>query len=126
MLGSLVHDEVDLDRGLILVAERSQVLLGTAMIRRCKGVRKLLRKAEEYLHVTWIWVDPEYRKAGIASALISAAETHAGQAGIPQIRCEISEVNEPSKLLFGAKGFCTTQSMMCKPISSDSPADSRR
>ncbi|MEO1309204.1 MAG: GNAT family N-acetyltransferase, partial [Pseudomonadota bacterium] len=126
MLASLLQEKSDLDRGIILAAERSQTLVGTAMIQRRKGARKLLRKAENVLHITWIWVEPEYRKAGIARALLFEAERHARQAGIPQIRCEISGANEPSKLLFGNQGFSVTQSILCKSIASDSSANTRR
>jgi ribosomal-protein-alanine N-acetyltransferase len=50
-------------------------------------------------------VRPEYRRRGVASALLAAVEREARGRGFDRIRLQVSAENGPAQALFGAFGY---------------------
>lgn len=59
----------------------------------------------EFATVDWMWVDPEARRLGLASALIEAVRAWAVQAGYPMLGLGVTTTNAPAIALYERLGF---------------------
>lgn len=90
-------------RGVLLVAEEPQHLVGfiVATIEKETPIYRL----EEYAVIHDIWVEPEYRTAGIGRQLVMQVIEDLMMMGVKQIRLDTAAVNDASRRLFTSCGF---------------------
>jgi len=81
----------------VLVETNNKVIRGFIII--------LYRKGTRVAGIETINVDPQYRKKGIASQLLNAAEADMRKKGIKKIRLEVSTTNHAAISLYENAGF---------------------
>lgn len=59
----------------------------------------------EYAFVHDLWVEPEYRSAGVGRQLVQAALERFTQIGVQQVRLDTAAQNEAARRLFQSCGF---------------------
>lgn len=76
---------------------------------------------EPYGYIFDLWVNEEYRKAGIASVLLEAAESKAKELGLPKVRLHWESEDTPKYVLewylrkgYKEIGFNSTQTFLEK------------
>lgn len=98
------------DRVVFLVAEteatepkRSPILVAflVATIEREIPIYQL----KEFAFIQDIWVEPEYRQAGIARQMVMQAVEIFTRIGVKQIRLDTAVPNEAARRLFSSCGF---------------------
>ena len=101
-LSSLLNNPQD----LCLVAEESNQLIAflIATVEREIPIYTL----ENYAFVHDLWVEPEFRHAGIARQIVDQTIAHFTQLGIPQIRLDTAMANDAARRLFENCGFRTS------------------
>jgi ribosomal protein S18 acetylase RimI-like enzyme len=90
LLGLLAHD-----RGALLVAERDGVIVGT-VIAAWDGWRG---------HCYRLAVRPEHRRAGVARALLTAADERLASLGARRVDALVVDGNEQAEQVWSAAGF---------------------
>lgn len=98
-LSNLLNNPQD----LCLVAEESNQLVAflIATVEREIPIYTL----KNYAFVHDLWVEPEFRHAGIARQIVEAAIAHFTQLGISQIRLDTAIANAAARKLFENCGF---------------------
>lgn len=100
-LGKLVKS----DRNVFLVAEdqTNQKLAGflAATIEREIPIYRL----QEFAFIHDLWVEPEYRRSGVARQLVMEAMEQLQKLGVAQIRLDTAAINETARKLFSECGF---------------------
>ncbi|MBC8165066.1 MAG: GNAT family N-acetyltransferase [Bryobacteraceae bacterium] len=77
--------------------------------RPCGIVRGNLDKANPLrAHVASMWVAPEYRRAGVASRLLSAVQSWASRSGAGELLLMVTNNNEAAISLYLRHGFQVT------------------
>jgi ribosomal protein S18 acetylase RimI-like enzyme len=66
--------------------------------------------------VAYMAVDPEHRRAGVAAALLAAAEDEARRRGLPYMALMVTEENEAARRLYRRSGYRTERRLLCKPL----------
>lgn len=93
------------DRGIFLVAEdeTNQKLTGflAATIEREIPIYRL----KEFAFIHDLWVEPEYRRSGVARQLVVQAIEQFQKMGVAQIRLDTAANNEAARKLFSECGF---------------------
>lgn len=98
------------DRDVFLVAEvndsaseKSAQLVGflVATVEQEIPIYEL----REYAFVHDLWVEPEYRSAGVGRQLVQAALERFTQIGVQQVRLDTAAPNEAARRLFQSCGF---------------------
>jgi ribosomal protein S18 acetylase RimI-like enzyme len=98
------------DRSVFLVAESEAAtptqpaqLVGflVATIEREIPIYRL----EEFAFIHDLWVEPEYRHAGIARQMVMMAVDSFSQKGVKQIRLDTAAPNDAARRLFASCGF---------------------
>ncbi|MBO3460578.1 GNAT family N-acetyltransferase [Aetokthonos hydrillicola Thurmond2011] len=109
-LKQLITDE----RGVFFVAEDEDQLVGflIATVESETPIYIL----EEFAFIHDLWVEPEYRRKGIARDMIMQAVEHFRQIGIEQIRLDTAAVNQPARRLFASCGFRISTVEMLKEL----------
>lgn len=74
-------------------------------------------EGERYAHIFLIFVLPKYRRQGIGTTLIRAAEAWSKARGDRQIGLQVFTNNEPALNLYRHLGFQTQSISMIKPLS---------
>jgi len=69
--------------------------------------RILVVRSEEEFRLADIALLPEYRRAGIGTALVKELMLEAGRRGLP-LRLQVERSNEPARRLYERLGFSTT------------------
>ena len=107
-----------------LVAEQDGELVGHAVVSVVAAVSELQR----------ISVDVEWRRTGLASALLAEVEGLAAEQGAEQVLLEVREDNEAARAFYGARGYAlldrrpryyadgATAEVMVKHLSAAAPA----
>jgi GNAT superfamily N-acetyltransferase len=67
--------------------------------------------------VVAMWVHPEHRRAGVASALLDAVRSWASDDGATRLVLWVTRTNDPAVTLYGRAGFTATGD--AKPLPSD-------
>ncbi len=62
-------------------------------------------RLQEFAFIHDLWVESEYRKAGIAREMVMKAKEHFDKIGVKQIRLDTSAINETARQLFKSCGF---------------------
>lgn len=103
-LGQLIKNP----RNLCLVAERStpqfDPILVAFLIATVESEIPIYT-VKEFGFIHDLWVEAEYRQAGIARQLVQRTIDHFSQLGIQQIRLDTAAENEIARKLFSACGF---------------------
>ena len=60
---------------------------------------------KEFGFIHDLWVEPEYRHAGIAKLMVTLSVDRFKQMGVKQIRLDTANANEAARKLFAACGF---------------------
>lgn len=60
---------------------------------------------QEFAFIHDLWVEPEYRQAGIARQMVKMSIDRFKQMGVKQIRLDTANANEAARKLFAACGF---------------------
>ncbi|MDP9372127.1 MAG: GNAT family N-acetyltransferase [Chloroflexota bacterium] len=101
---------------LVLVAEHEGMVVGF--------IEASIRVPERPDEVTMPWcginnlaVDDRWRRRGIGSALVEAAEAWARRKGLMQVRLEVFEFNSGARTLYERLGYRTISRHMGKPLS---------
>ncbi len=95
------------ERSVFLVAEdeerESKKLVGfsIATVEREIPIYRL----QEYAFIHDLWVEPEYRQAGIAKQMIMLNIARFKEIGVTQIRLDTAYANEIARKLFSSCGF---------------------
>jgi ribosomal protein S18 acetylase RimI-like enzyme len=95
--------------GSVLVAEEDGIIGYVYLKTRKTGIGK-------YGTVNHIFVDPEYRDKGIASALMQKAEQYFHAQGIKRMRLTITVTNKPSLGLARKLGYKEKRVIMEKEL----------
>jgi ribosomal protein S18 acetylase RimI-like enzyme len=90
-------------RDLCLIAEVDQQQIGFLIGTIEQEVP--IYHLQEYAFIHDLWIEPEYRRGGIAKQLVQQAIAHFRQLGIAQIRLDTVRVNEAARQLFADCGF---------------------
>lgn len=69
-----------------------------------------------YAHIFLLYVVPEYRRRGIATALLGQAQQWAAARGDCQIGLQVFSCNEPALTLYHRLGFRPQSLLMLKPL----------
>lgn len=98
------------NRSIFLVAENEAVAEGKsgrlvafliATVEREVPIYRL----KEFGFIHDLWVEPEYRRAGIARQMVMLAIARFKEIGVKQIRLDTAAANEAARRLFTACGF---------------------
>lgn len=71
---------------------------------------------DAYTHIFILYVDPEYRKQGLGTALLQMAEDWAGQRGDQQIGLQVFTNAYPALSLYGKLGYQSKALLLVKEI----------
>ncbi|MFF2324517.1 MULTISPECIES: GNAT family N-acetyltransferase [unclassified Streptomyces] len=83
----------------VLLATDEGVAVGCVVVTAHVGGRSEIKR---------LWTDPEFRGRGIASRLMEAALTHAGQSGVGTVRLSVWKWRTGAITLYERLGFVTT------------------
>ncbi|MBR8834810.1 MAG: GNAT family N-acetyltransferase [Stigonema ocellatum SAG 48.90 = DSM 106950] len=91
-------------RGVLLVAEEEpQHLVGFIVATIEKEIP--IYRLEEFGFIQEIWVEAEYRQAGVGRQLVMQAMERLKMMGVKQIRLDTAAVNDVARRLFTSCGF---------------------
>lgn len=102
--------------GIALVAERNGAIIGHLFMtieRHGAYVREDLRT---HAHISELFVRPEARGQGIATALIREAERRAATRGLGEITLGVVVGNDNAARLYAALGYRAYATAMTKPV----------
>lgn len=66
--------------------------------------------------VAYMAVEPEFRRDGVGSALLSAAEDEARRRRLPFIALMVTEENAAARALYEHTGYLTERRLLCKAL----------
>ncbi|MEO1430616.1 MAG: GNAT family N-acetyltransferase [Cyanobacteria bacterium J06633_8] len=69
-----------------------------------------------HTHIFLLYVNPQYRRKGIGTALMQQAENSAKQRGDTQIALQVFQTNKPAINLYNQLGYQTQSLWMVKPL----------
>ncbi|HEY9851164.1 MAG TPA: GNAT family N-acetyltransferase [Leptolyngbyaceae cyanobacterium] len=101
------------DRAIFLVADTETtdnpktLILAGFLVATVEGEIPIYR-LKEYGFIHDIWVEPEYRHAGIARQMVKQTIELFHQMGVKQIRLDTAVPNEAARRLFSSCGFRTS------------------
>lgn len=110
------------DRNVFLVAESTlpvserSVQLGGFLVATVEREIPIYR-LEEFGFIHDLWVEPEYRQAGIARQMVMLAKERFSKMGIKQIRLDTAAVNDAARRLFNSCGFRVSTMQMLVELS---------
>lgn len=64
--------------------------------------------------VAYMAVDPSFRRAGVAAALLAHAEEAARALGMPYMALMVTEENQAARRLYESAGYFTERRLLCK------------
>lgn len=94
------------DRSVFLVAEDDVELGGLVAFLIATIEREIpIYRLKEFGFIQDLWVEPEYRHAGIARQMVELTVERFKQMGVKQIRLDTAVANDAARRLFSACGF---------------------
>jgi GNAT superfamily N-acetyltransferase len=66
--------------------------------------------------IAYMVVEPEWRRTGVGTALLAAAENEARRRGLPYMALMVTEENEAARRLYEGGGYRTERRLLCKPL----------
>jgi ribosomal protein S18 acetylase RimI-like enzyme len=94
------------DRSVFLVAEDDVELGGLVAFLIATIEREIpIYRLKEFGFIQDLWVEPEYRHAGIARQMVRLTVERFKQMGVKQIRLDTAAANDAARRLFSACGF---------------------
>lgn len=103
------------DRSVFLVAEAENNHLVAFLIATIEQEIPIYR-LKEFGFIHDLWVEPEYRKVGVARQLVEQALQQFQQMGIQQVRLNTAVENEAARQLFQACGFQSSEIEMLREL----------
>ena len=117
-----LHREVAAHDGAIFMAELDRVIAGFICV-----VAAMPPGAPDdpatYAWVHDVFVRPEHRRQGVASALLSAAEQFARGRGATEMRLGVINRNAAARALYERIGFRDYVRVLTKPLGTDASGD---
>lgn len=74
------------------------------------------QQGDRHAYVLLLYVDPDHRRQGIATALLTLGETWARQRGDLQIGLQVYTQNQAAIALYQQRGYLTTSLWLSKPL----------
>lgn len=102
------------DRNVFLVFEDEGKLGGFLVATIEKEIP--IYRLDEFAFIHDIWVEPEYRRHGVARQMIMLCIERFEQMGVKQIRLDTAAINEAARGLFASCGFRTSTIEMLKEL----------
>lgn len=96
---------------VVEVEPSSSPLLGGFLIATTEAEIPIYR-IQNYGFIHDLWVEPDYRRSGVARQLVERAIAEFRHMGIEQIRLEVAAVNEAARRLFQTCGFRVSSTEM--------------
>lgn len=81
-----------------------------------------LATGETYAHILTLYVQPAYRRQGLATALLHEAQDWAQKRGVRQIGLQVYSHNQPALALYRHLGFSAQSLGLLKPIPTAAPS----
>lgn len=100
-LGKLVKS----DRNVFLVAEDETNQKLTGFLAATIEEEIPIYRLQEFAFIHDLWVEPEYRRSGVARQLVMEAMEQLQKLGVGQIRLDTAAINETARKLFSECGF---------------------
>ena len=104
-----------LDRRLIIAVE-SESIVGIATIAPDLN---MLDHSGTVWNIADVWVEPSYRRRGIARSLVRVSEERALLDGATEIRLQVYVTNDAASMMYGQLGYRTIIRTMRKRLGSD-------
>ena len=104
-----------LDRRLIIAVE-SESIVGIATIAPDLN---MLDHSGTVWNIADVWVEPSYRRRGIARSLVRVSEERALLDGATEIRLQVYATNDAASMMYGQLGYRTIIRTMRKRLSRD-------
>ncbi len=111
------RERVEKNAGHILVAESGGRVVGHLYLLFLNYDVYVVETLRRYAYVSELFVREEMRGAGIATALLAAAERIAAQAGVARIAIGVLAGNAPADRLYAKLGFQPHYIERGKPVS---------
>jgi GNAT superfamily N-acetyltransferase len=111
------RERVEKNDGHILVAERGGRVVGHMYLLFLNYDVYVVEALRRYAYVSELFVREEMRGAGIATALLAAAERLAAEAGVARIAIGVLAGNAPADRLYAKLGFQPHYIERSKPVS---------
>ncbi|MFB2878775.1 N-acetyltransferase family protein [Floridanema aerugineum] len=93
------------DRTVFLVAEdETKALLAGFLVATIEREIPIYR-LKEFAFIHDLWVEPEYRRTGVARQLVMETIEQFQKMGVEQIRLDTAAINEAARKLFSECGF---------------------
>lgn len=107
-----VYDLFDRDNADIIVAVKDGTICGFATVEYISRPESPYNLARSYCHIEEFGVDTEYRRMGVASAIIAYCRDEAAKRGLPRIELDMWSFNEGALAFYEAAGFHTFRRYM--------------
>ena len=104
-----------LDRRLIIAVE-SESIVGIATIAPDLN---MLDHSGTVWNIADVWVEPSYRRRGIARSLVRVSEERALLDGATEIRLQVYATNDAASMMYGQLGYRTIIRTMRKRLGRD-------
>ena len=104
-----------LDRRLIIAVE-SESIVGIATIAPDLN---MLDHSATVWNIADVWVEPSYRRRGIARNLVRVSEERAFLDGATEIRLQVYTSNDAASMMYGQLGYRTIIRTMRKRLGGD-------
>ena len=104
-----------LDRRLIIAVE-SESIVGIATIAPDLN---MLDHSGTVCNIADVWVEPSYRRRGIARSLVRVSEERALLDGATEIRLQVYATNDAASMMYGQLGYRTIIRTMRKRLGRD-------
>lgn len=81
----------------------------------CGGIRRICSSEAIRYELKHLWVHPDMRRNGIASALLAELEAHARKYGARELLLDTHDALEAANAFYASKGFHTTAAYNTNP-----------
>ena len=111
-----VNQLLDEENGVILVAERDEVVVGLVQLAVFDERSGPYRRKRPYAAIGDLIVASEHRRAGVGRLLMAAAHDWAQARGADEIELTVWDFNRDATALYESLGYQTTRHIMSKVL----------